>query len=242
MVNEGIIANALVTALASAGFLYVAAEIRRRRVATEKRALAAVLLFGIIGVHLAGASLRQLVAFAGAGDPVVQRAEEIIFFIVVVPATLSIVPLAYMATWALTGRELLTRIVTAGFLALSAVGIAAVFADGITGPDLSFWASEWTIDSPLAKPILGIITLTAFAGGAILLRAGHGVTSDAGRRARLVGWACIIYYAAFVGDALGEPGVWLLVERTVMAAAAFVGYQAYFYRRPPSAAHQPATH
>jgi hypothetical protein len=53
---------------------------------------------------------------------------------------------------------------------------------------------------------------------------------EAGRRARLIGWACIIYYAAFVGDALGEPGLWLLAERIVMAAAALVGYKAYFHR------------
>lgn len=228
MANEGILANALITALAAFGFLYVAIEVRRRRVPAERRAFAAVLFFGILGVHLAGAALRQVVAFVGGGDPVILRVEVAIFYVVVIPATLSIVPLAYMAAWALTGREGFARMVMAFFLALCAAAIGSVYVDGIVGPHVSFWASEWAIGNPVAKVCLGIVTLTAFAAGAILIRAGRGQRTDAGRRARLLGWACIIYYAAFVGDALGEPGIWLLVERTLMAVAALIGYRAYF--------------
>ena len=228
MAYEGILANALITAIASGCFLYVAAEVRRRRVRADSRSLAALLLFGILGVHLAGAALRQVVAFVGAGDPAVLRVEAAIFYVVVIPATLSIVPLAYMATWALTGRMAVTRAVTAFFLLVCAIAIGSVYVDGITGPDLSFWASEWAIGNPVAKACLGLVTLTAFAAGAILIRAGRTLPNDAARRARLIGWSCIIYYAAFVGDALGGPGVWLLAERTVMAVAALIGYRAYF--------------
>lgn len=242
MAYEGVLANAAVTAIASAGFLYVAAETRRRRVPREKRAMVSVLFFGIVGVHLAGAALRQVVAFVGAGDPAFVRAEWILFHVVVIPATLSIVPLAYIAAWALTGREVVARAATAALLLVSCVGIASVYVDGIVGPDLSFWASEWAIGSRSAKIGLGIITLTAFVAGAVLLRAGRGPPSEAGRRARLLGWSCIIYYAAFVGDALGEPGLWLLIERVAMAVAAFVGYQACFPSRSARAAEDAAGH
>lgn len=179
-------------------------------------------------MHLAGAALRQVVAYAATSNPALQAVEEAVFYVVVVPATLSIVPLGYIAAWALTGRERLTQAVAGTLLIVCALGIGAVFIEGIVGPDVSYWASEWAIESRVARAALGVITLTAFAAGAILLRGGRGAPSDAGRRAKLIGWSCIIYYAAFLGDALGEPGIMLLIERIVMLVAATIGYRAYF--------------
>ena len=239
MAYEGMLANAAVTAFASACFLYVSFVIRRRRVPVEPRALAAALLFGIIGVHLTLAASRQLVAYGAGGSPAFARLEAPIFYATVLPAALAIVPLSYIAAWALSGREAAARATAGAFIGVIAVGIALVFQGGIEGPDRSYWASEWTIRSLAARVmILVFITLPAFGAGAILLRAGR-TGGEAGRRARLVGWACLIYYAAFTFDALGEPGIWLLAERIAMAVAAIIGFRAYFPRRGSSASGVP---
>jgi hypothetical protein len=237
MAYEGMLANAAVTAFASGLFLDLAFEVRRRRVRVEPRALAAAILFGVIGLHLALAALRQVVAFASAGSPAIARLEAPLFFATVIPAALTIVPLAYMATWALTGQERASRLVTGAFLTAATVGTILVFQQGIEGPSVSFWASEWTIVSlPARVMILLVMTIPAFAASAVLMRAGRGRLDAASRRARLVGWSCLVYYAAFTFDALGEPGVWLLVERTAMAIAAIIGWRAYFPGRAATAA------
>lgn len=228
MAYEGMLVNAGVTTFASACFLYVGFAVRRRRAPAGARSTAAMILFVTIGIHLAFAALRQLVAFVGVDSPAIARFEVPIFYASVIPAGLTIVPLAYIATWALTGREQVSRIVTGAFLAAVATGMMFVFREGIEGPLLSFWASEWTIVSLTARiMIILVMTIPAFIAAAILLHAGAARLNAPARRARLVGWACLLYYAAFTFDALGEPGIWLLVERLAMAVAAVIGWRAY---------------
>lgn len=93
MANEGILANATITAFAAAAYLYLAFEVRRRRRATQDgRTLAGLLFFAIVGVHLLLAAARQLVAYVGQADPAIARLEEPIFYVAAAPAAFATCP------------------------------------------------------------------------------------------------------------------------------------------------------
>lgn len=241
MVNEGTIANALVTALAAGAFLFVAREVRRRRLPVDRRALASVLLFGIIAAHLALAALRQVVAYIGAqGGPDLVALEAGIFYVTVLPAAFVVVPLGYMAGYALTGKEESARAAAAFFVLVITFGYGLVVLDGITGPARGYWGSEFVINSLVARGmILAFLTIPAFVAATILIRAGRGEGASA-RRARIIGIACLVYYTAFTLDALGVEAAWLLPERIAMAGAAFLGYRAYFGAGAPEAGREAA--
>lgn len=233
MAYEGLLANAAITGAAAGGYLYLALELRRRHADSARRTVPAMLLFGIIGVHLSFAAMRQTVAFLSHTDPSLAPIEAPLFYAAAIPAALAIVPLSFMATYALTGKTALARYVMAAFSAIVAVGFFFIAKDGITGPLHSFWGSEFTINSLVAKAMVFLfMTLPAFGAGVVLIHAGRRGSDAASRRARLVGWAMILYYGAFTLDAIGLEGAWLLAERSAMAVAALIGYRAYFAHAP----------
>ena len=147
-----------------------------------------------------------------------------------------------MAAYALSGRDGIALNVTAIFLALASLGMFFVGYEGIEGPLVGYWGTEWNIVSGAAKGLLFVFMLTALVAGGVLIHASRRAQGEAARRVRLVGITILVYYGAFTFDALGEPNVWLLLERIVMAGAALIGYRAYFPPAAPAAGPDPVAH
>lgn len=233
MVYEGALVDAAVTTFAGACFVYVASEVYRRNVARDAFALGLVLFYFGVGVSFLLAGLRQGAFFVSGAFPPAAAADRALFGMLILPGAFSIVPLVHLAAYVRTGRAQVAAVFAAAFALLALVGAGSVFADGIVGPVLGFWGSEWTIASPLARDLLLVGVAAAFVSGAILVHAGHG---EGGRRVRLVGWSCIIVYAALALDNLSVGHGPVLTFRLLAATAALLAYRAYF----PSARSQVA--
>lgn len=234
MAYEGVIVNAGVTAFAGACYAVVAAAVHRRKATREPRARATVAFFAIVSAYLLLAALRQAVAYAGLANPALVPYERALFLAVTVPAALAILPLVYLTTYVLTGRSRAADAVLGAFSVVCVVGLAFVFGGGIQGPDVTYWGSDWRIESAVAKVMLLVfVTLPAIAASVLLVYEGSKSESRNSRRVRLVGVSCLIYYAAFTADALGLEGVAFIVVRLATAGAALLGYAAYTPRGEP---------
>ena len=223
MASEGILLNAAATAVAAACFAAVGASMARRKT-REGQSLAGPLFFGTTALFLSLAALRQVAAYAG--DVALDR---LLFQVLLVPAGLAIVPLVHLATQLLTGRRRAADAVALLFAGAALVGLASAYLEGFGGPRASPWGTEWTIHSTLAKALLVLIlTIPGIAVGGLLLHTGRRTPGEAGRRARLLGVSCAVYYLVFTVDALGLDGVPLLLARLATAATAVLAYMANF--------------
>lgn len=228
MANEGIVINAGVTLFAGACYLTVAAIVHRRRGREAGRVPSAALYFLIVGACLTLAGLRQATAWAGQYSPTLAPVDYWIYLAVVPPAALTIVPLSHLTAFAAWGKPRVANLVAGFFTVVCGVGITLAYAGGFTGPEISYWGSEWRINSAAAKVMLVLfITLPAVAASVLLAYTGSKMRGAPGRKLRLIGWACLIYYAAFTLDALGLDGVPLILARLTTAGAALLGYLAY---------------
>lgn len=220
------ILNAAATGVAALCFGFVSRELWLRR-RTTPSTLAASLFFGSAGIFLTLAAIRQLFGYAGLHE--VDRA---LFLALIAPAGLAIVPLVFLAVALRTEDVRRAGIVAALFLGLSLVGLAFAYAGGITGPVVSDWGTEYAINSLVAKAMLILLlTLPGVAIGAQLAVSGARAGGPDGRRAKLVGVSCAVYYVVFTIDAFGLEGWALFAARLVTAGAAFVAYAAYAPQR-----------
>lgn len=223
MASPGILLNAAATGIAAACFAAVGLSMARRKT-REGHSLAGPLFFGTTGLFLALAALRQVAAYAGD-----ERLDLLLFQALLLPAGLAIVPLVHLATQLLSGRRRVADAVALLFAGAALVGLGSAYLEGFSGPILSPWGTEWTIHSTLAKALLVLImTLPGIGIGGLLLYTGRRTGGEAGRRARLLGVSCAVYYVVFTIDAFGLDGVPLLLARLVTAATAVLAYVANF--------------
>lgn len=234
MASEGILLNAAATAVSAAGFAAVGVSMARRKT-RDGHSLAGPLFFGTTALFLALAAARQVAAYAG-NEPL----DMLLFQVLLVPAGLAIVPLVHLAAQLLWGRRPVADAVALLFAGAALVGLASAYLEGFSGPIVSPWGTEWTIHSRLAKVLLILIlTLPGIAIGGLLLYTGRKTEGEAGRRARLLGVSCAVYYLVFTFDAFGLDGVPLLLARLATAATAVMAYAASFpgaFRRQAPAA------
>lgn len=229
MAFEGILANAAVTAVAGFAHLVVAGAILDRKTGGERRALVVVCFYALVGVHLLLASLRQAVSFMSIEWPHLAPLEAAVFYVSAVPAALAVLPLVYIGTFATSGDEQASRVVTGALATIISLGVFLLMWGGIEGPVMSEWGSEWIITSFGARAMLFLfVTLPMLLASALLIRVSRQLDGEARRRVGLAGLSFLVYSFAFTLDALGLTGVALLAARIVMGSAAMLGYAAYF--------------
>lgn len=239
MAFEGIVINAVVTAFAAACYLYAGVAVHRRNSRHSRRIGASAAFFLVAGAYLALAALRQAAAYAGTLDPAYARLDYLVYHVVAVPAAFAIVPLAYLTAYAVWGRARLAVGVAAFFAFAASVGLGFVYAEGITGPEMGYWGSDWSINSTTAKIMIVLFTtLPAVFASIVLVYSGSKMEGPAGKRLRLVGTSFLIYYVAFTVDAYGLEGLPFIGVRLVTAGAAILGYVAYA-RVPDAPAFKP---
>lgn len=223
MASAGILLNAAATGVAALCFAAVGVSMARRKT-REGQSLAGPLFFGTTALFLALAALRQVAAYAGEA-----ALDLLLFQILLVPAGLAIVPLVHLATQLLTGRRRAADAVALLFAGAALAGLASAYLEGFGGPRASPWGTEWIIHSALTKALLVLIfAVPGVAIGALLVYTGRRTGGETGRRARLLGVSCGVYYLVFTFDAFGLDGVPLLLARLATAATAVLAYAANF--------------
>jgi hypothetical protein len=228
----GILANAVTTAIAASayGTAAVAARRRQRRLGA---ASALPLLFSVVALYLLVASLRQFAAWQSTDHPSWVDVDRALYYVVVVPAALAIVPHMQVVSLVAWGKPRLAALVALVFLAVAATGIAFVYVEGIHGPETSEYGTDWTINSPVTKLVLlGGIMLPGLVGSAALITMAGGLDAAGKRRVSLVGWSMAAYFAVFTLDAFGLTGLSLLGARLATAGTGALAWWAY---REPSA-------
>jgi hypothetical protein len=219
MANDGMLLTGGATLLAALSFLATAVEARPRP-GTSDRRWSIFAFFAITAVFLTLAGTRQFFAYSGRYD-----IDRLLFFALVIPAAFSALPLIHLAT-SLDGR-LRPWFVVAPFAAASMVGLLFVFKEGLVGPEVTWWGTEYKLASLVSRLlILLAIALPAVASTAITIRAGHRM-GPSGRRLRIVGWTIAVYYIVFTIDAFALWEGLLVFERLAIAVAARVAYRAY---------------
>jgi hypothetical protein len=221
--------NAAATGIAALAYAGAARSALRRG-----RRRAVPTLFGLIAVFLVLASLRQ-VAAALSEDPWFAEADRQLFFLLLVPAATTILPLVHLLGSILSDDPRVPRLAT-GVAALPiAVGLYFAFAEGVHGPIVSWYGTDWELVSPVTKAILvGVILLPATVGSAWLIRLAREPAVPS-RRILLVGVSSLVFFVLFVLDALTLPGPLLILARLGTAAAGVVAWVAYA-KSPPEPA------
>lgn len=225
---DGVLLNGAVSVAGGAAFLML---VPRQLARDEGRTgEARALFFALVGMHLALAGFRQLVAF-GALAPTEIAArlpvdavtlDRTLFLVTTTAGAFTVAPLAFLACETRAPRWSLR----VGFLvcALTALGLALFLVSDLRGPIPSRWGSEWETESILVRGILGAaVAIPAFLSVAALFFAPGGAT-------RTFAFAALLYYAAIVPDAMGLTGVAFIVARIVAAGSSLVAWEAM--RRP----------
>lgn len=223
--TEGVLLNATISLTGGAAYLILA-----MRCDPSGQERARWLFTTFVGIHLALAGARQLVAFASMSDaPVVARipldlvaADLALFRVTTVVGALTVVPFAYAACQLVAPRS--ARVVTLFLAALAASGLALFFLADVSGPHLSQWGSDWGVEGALTRAIL-VVELGLPAGVATLvhLRA----RGEHAHRERALGTAALIYYLAILPDALGMTGVAFIVARLAAAGSVVFAWDAF---------------
>jgi hypothetical protein len=219
----GVLANAVTTGLAALayGAAAVAAQRRQRRLGHSTSA--APLLFLVIAVYLALAAARQAAAWQGADGW-----DRRLYYAVIVPAALVIVPHVHLVTLVKWGQRRRSLLVAAAFLLVVAVGIVFAYTGGIEGPVESEYGTDWTMNSGVTKAVLvGAIMLPGLAGSVALVWMARNLDERDRRRVSYIGLSCLLYFFVFTLDALGLSGLPLLFARLVTAATGIVALLAY---------------
>lgn len=236
MAAEGALATAGASYVACLAFALAAYGTHPSR--TGRRTHAVCLFFAVTAMFWVLSATRQVFAYLAAnGDPVWSMADKVFFLVLIVPAGASVLPLIHVATTLLWDDRARSAwwVMVFGFLII--LGLSATYGGGISGPQTSYWGSEWALESPLAKAfLLGVVTLPALVCSVLILVVGRGLRGPRRRHMRLVGWAFLVYFVVFTTDALAIPGIVLALERLVAAAAALVVFVAYRGERPVPAA------
>jgi len=227
---EGILLNAAATGLAALCYLFVGVRVARAKTrAGHSRSAAAFFL--VVGTFLLLAASRQVAAYLSLSTGLSTDVDRALFLVLLVPAALAIVPLAHLAATLFWGRPALAAWVALVFAVVATVGVAFAYLEGVTGPVVSPWGTEWLIASIVTKVLLIVaLTIPGVVAGVALFVIGRRTGQAAGRRARLVGASCAVYYVVFTIDALGLDGLGLLAARLATAGTAIAAYIAYFPR------------
>lgn len=230
--NEGILLNAVASALAGLCFLDVALRAARDG-SGGPRAVPAFL--ALAGAHLLLAGARQGVAYVGLLDGGAPGQDLALFYAASVAGTLPLLPLAHLAVREATGRAWAARSAVALLGTLAAFGLARLAAVGPVGPEVGFWGSEWRIeDDVLDAMLLGGLAAPALAACVALAVVARRREVTQARRARLVAASAALYFLALVPDAFGVGGAGFVVVRALAGASAMLAYHAYFARPPPA--------
>lgn len=224
----GALANVGITGVAAACYAAaaVAAQARRRRVAGAEGA--GPFLFGTIAVYLGLAALRQVAAFYSVTEPDFEDVDRGLYYLVIVPAALVIVPHVYLVSSLLWHRPGLSQKLAAGFLLVVLVGLIFGYIGGVDGPFRSDYGTDWSLRSPVTKILLVVaIMLPGLLGAAALIWVARGFGEADQRRFRLVGISALAYFLVFTLDAFGLAGIPLLSARLAMAGTGLLAWWAY---------------
>lgn len=234
----GIWANAVTTGLAAIAYSAAAGSSYARQ---RRRALplgAAPLLFATIALYLALAAARQVAAALSVNDPSYVDVDRGIYYAVVIPAALVIVPHMHLVSFVHWGDVRRSRLVAAMFLAVVAIGIAFGYLGGVEGPVASDFGTDWSLRSPVTKVLLvAAIMLPGIAGSGLLLVTARRLGERDRRRVARTGWATLAYFLVFTLDAFGLSGIPLLLARLLTAATGVLAWSAY--REPPGFVYVP---
>lgn len=234
--TEGVLLNATISLTGGVAYLVLA-----MRSDPSGRERARWLFTTFVGIHLALAGTRQLVAYASMSDAAVVdlvpidlfAADLALFRVTTVVGALTVVPFAYAACHLVAPRW--AGIVTLFLAGLAASGLALFFVADVSGPHLSQWGSDWDVEGTLTRALLILeIGLPAGAATWIHLRA----RGEDAHRERALGTAALIYYIAIIPDALGMTGVAFIVARLAAAGSVVFAWEAFRVR--PGAEPAPA--
>lgn len=235
MAGEGALITAVVTLAASGAFLWTAWAARRYHGSAGR---AVVTFFAIAALFLALAGARQVFAYLSRGDGAWVSWDRSTFYLLVVPAAYNVLPLVHLSATAWGWSVRLRRSLVLLFALAATTGLAFVYLDGLEGPKVSDWGTEWSIVSPVSSALVFLVlTLPALAFSLSLLLAARRLQGMDRRRLARVGTACLVYYIVFTTDAFAAPGPALLLERLVTAATGVVAASAY--RTAPSSENRP---
>ncbi len=230
MAGAGALVTAAVTLVASGAFGWAAWMTRRHRGAAGR---AVVSFFVIATLFLALAGTRQVFAYLSTRSDTWIEWDRNTFYLLVVPAAYNTLPLVHLTSLAYGWPARLRRALVLFFALAATAGLAFVYRDGLEGPKVSEWGTEWSIVSPVSGIlILLVLTLPAVVFSLLLLRASRRLAGLDRKRLARVSVAFLAYYLVFTADAFAAPGPALLAERLVTAATGVVAASAY--RLPPA--------
>ena len=182
------------------------------------------LFYGGVSVFLLIGGMRQVAALAGA-----EAADRALFYALLVPAAVPIIFLVAMAGRARTGRHHWPSIMI--WTVAIAIGLWHAFWQGLDGPFVGDWGTEYRVRSSITQLILiAFVTLPGLAIGAMTWWTGHKLEDAHGLRLRWVGYSVFVYYAAFTIDALAPRGMSILLTRAATLIVALAVAWAYHRR------------
>jgi hypothetical protein len=224
----GTLATAAVTALAAAAYAAAAIAAQGRQWRLGRPASAAPWLFGTITFYLAVAAMRQVAAWLSEDDAAWVNVDRFLFFVVIVPAAVVIVPHVHLVSNVAWGRQRLSRNLAAGFLAVVLVALGFAYGGGVEGPVTSPYGTDWILRSPVTKALLLlVIMLPGLIGSAALVWMARRLDVEGRRRVALIGWSCLAYFLVFTLDAFGLAGLPLLAARLATAGTGLLAWLAY---------------
>jgi hypothetical protein len=178
--------------------------------------------------------LRQTAAWATEFNAGWQDVDRALYLTVIVPAAFVIVPHVHVVSLVAWGRPRRAMGIALAFTAVVLVGLAFAYVGGISGPQVSDYGTDWTLDSDVTKLVLLLcIMLPGLVGSAGLLAMAGRLDAKGKRRVTLVGWAMLVYFAVFTLDAFGLTGLSLLGARLATAGTGVLAWLAYRSPRHP---------
>ncbi|AFV22696.1 hypothetical protein Mpsy_0485 [Methanolobus psychrophilus R15] len=228
--NTGLLLNSTICfaiGLSSLAFAWVLLAKNEQNRETSRPALFSLVVFWtLVGLTYLPTSVRMMAAYMGN-----MEMDAILYFIAAVPFAFVSVPMAFFIIYIITGSKKTGEYLALVFTLLGAAYLAFLYESGIIGPEVSEWASLFSVNSHLAIHIylMGLFVIpTAMILGLLLLILLQRVPKRIRYRTVLPLVAISFVFDFMLTDVIAIVDVMQVFSRLFVLIGTVLAYLAYF--------------
>ncbi|WP_370574452.1 hypothetical protein [Methanomethylovorans sp.] len=213
--------------LSSLAFAWVLLAKKEQNSETSRPALFSLIVFWtLVGLTYLPTSVRMMAAYMGN-----MEIDAILYFIAAIPFAFVSVPLVFFIIYIITGSKRTGEYLALLFTILGAAYLAFMYESGIVGPEISEWASIFSVNSDLAIQIylIGLFVIpTAMILGLLLLILLQRVPKRIRYRTVLPLVAISFVFDFMLTDVIAIIDVMQVFSRSFVLIGTVLAYLAYF--------------
>jgi hypothetical protein len=228
--NTGLLLNSTICfaiGLSSLAFAWVLLAKNEQNRETSRPALFSLVVFWtLVGLTYLPTSVRMMAAYMGN-----MEMDAILYFIAAVPFAFVSVPMVFFIIYIITGSKKTGEYLALVFTFLGAAYLAFLYESGIVGPEVTEWASLFSVNSDLAIHIylMGLFVIpTAMILGLLLLILLQRVPKRIRYRTVLPLVAISFVFDFMLTDVIAIIDVMQVFSRLFILIGTVLAYLAYF--------------